>query len=805
MKKIALAVSAIMLLSQLAAEVKIAVKDGNISADNGSVSFNLQKKNNHIFNLNGKDKDGKNFNAILQCFIWYHGRSGNLEHIYHDQDECEWKPVKQEIDGNIIRTFTGNVDFNVIREVEFFNDTDAIRFEYILTFKESREMSHISHFPLIRATKEIESVSFDDGTLEKFSTSTTPAAKDLIRSRALLLHMPARGKTLLMLTDINTPLKYGHKFGSYPSYNHGSAKAWCRSIGIQPLYTSFFNYYNAGDKVGVKVYFKMLDGGTLTAEHQAAARDLAKKMKVEEAKYSPKLLDDTYRTASAKAAMLNGLPGVNVWSEIPLKRVYPAMQMPANKPEKVTLTSAANEWESIQIVLNPEKDVQLQGIKFSDLTADNGTRIKAEKFYANLLGVEKTSSAQAIFYGDTTFPDKLIPLPESLPAKLQAKSNHIIHLTFFAPPGTPKGIYKGNVTLTVSGKNCTIPVELKVWGFELPKVSRYVAHGLLWDSLPEHREELLKTLSIRYRMNATVYHGGQTQLREIFDGKELRFKDNMALPEKALKEFNMPMFNAPYLFMGAWDWKPGKKVHFLGLNIDSPEFDEKYKNYLSSLYRQVKAKGLVDRTFIYMWDEMTGGHYAAMKKTVEMAHQYAPGIKMMTVSAPDPMVIKYNEIITTGPIGHWLNKDSKTVVDKALKEGREFWIYLNGTTFSHQAPPTVPRVTTWQCYAYGFTGYLQWAMDTKWKNGSFERNGDIWILYPGYEKPIYSARLEYFRDGIEDFNMFYLSKDLPPEAKKEVDDLIALVAPVLKKMNYDPILMYETRNKIGDIIDKHSK
>ena len=66
MKKIALAVSAIMLLSQLAAEVKIAVKDGNISADNGSVSFNLQKKNNHIFNLNGKDKDGKNFNAILQ-------------------------------------------------------------------------------------------------------------------------------------------------------------------------------------------------------------------------------------------------------------------------------------------------------------------------------------------------------------------------------------------------------------------------------------------------------------------------------------------------------------------------------------------------------------------------------------------------------------------------------------------------------------------------------------------------------------------------------------------------------------------
>ena len=49
MKKIALAVSAILLLGQLAAEVKIAVKDGNISADNGSVSFNLQKKKTTIF------------------------------------------------------------------------------------------------------------------------------------------------------------------------------------------------------------------------------------------------------------------------------------------------------------------------------------------------------------------------------------------------------------------------------------------------------------------------------------------------------------------------------------------------------------------------------------------------------------------------------------------------------------------------------------------------------------------------------------------------------------------------------------
>ena len=94
-------------------------------------------------------------------------------------------------------------------------------------------------------------------------------------------------------------------------------------------------------------------------------------------------------------------------------------------------------------------------------------------------------------------------------------------------------------------------------------------------------------------------------------------------------------------------------------------------------------------------------------------------------------------------------------------------------------------------------------MDYNWKHGSFEKNGLTWILYPGYEKPIYSARLEYFRDGVEDYNMFALSRKLPAEKKAVVDKMISTIAPKEAEMSEDPVLMYEIRNQIGDYLDKN--
>ncbi|MBE6359692.1 MAG: DUF4091 domain-containing protein [Lentisphaerae bacterium] len=790
--------SAVLCTLICAAEVKISDRNGNILANNGEISTYLLKKNNYSFNLSARDANGANFGAVIESILWYHGRSGNTEHIYQDQSEKNFLPGKYIINHRSIRTTSSNADFEIERITEFPENTGAVTYEYILTVKESRDHGKM-RFPLTRLTKEITTVSFDDGTLENFTTSAKIPPEELAKTRSMLFHIPARGKTLLMLIDVNTPLKYGHRFGIMPTYSPGS---WARSVNFHHLYMPDFPFYNAGEKLGFKFAFKILDGGSFSSSQKEQVKILAGKLNFLPAQYTPGLLDSEYRYPSALAAQLPGVGDVKIWSEIPLKRVYPAMESPKCKANSLYLTAAANERESIQVVLNSPAENKLEKIVFSDLVSSNGSVIPAVGFTANILGVQKTNAPLAQFYGETRFPDKLRPAADALPVKLKAKQNTIIHLTFFAPQGTAKGVYHGKITLTVGKKSCDIPVALRVWGFELPAVSRFTAHGLLWNSLPEHRDEVLKQLA-QYGINGSIYPGGQKQLREIFDGRELRFKDDLAMAEKALKVYHQPMFQAPYLFLGAWNWKPGMKVQFLNLDLNTKEFEDKFSAYLSSLHRQVKAKNILDRTFIYMWDEMTGGHYDAMQKTVGMVRKYAPGIKLMTVSAPDPMVLKYNDIITTGPFGQWLGKESRAVVEKAIADGKEFWIYLNGITFSHQVSAAIPRMTAWLCFAHGFTGYLQWSMDYNWQYGTFEKNGDVWILYPAYDKPVYSARLEYFRDGVEDFNMMILAETLPQEIAAQIKSEVAKITPVMGKCDPDPVKMYEIRNRIGDILEKN--
>ena len=772
-----------------------------VAMNNGELSARLLANRNYGFNLTGRDKDGKNFGLVIQTMIWYHGRTGNTRRFYQDQSELgTWKPRKREVENGTVRVFTGDVNYNVIRETQMYPDTSAVSLKYIIESAESRGISGSVNFPGIYLTKEIESVSFDDGTLKNFRTSALPENSDLIHTRALLLHIPKRGKTLLVLIDPNAPLAYGQKLGI--AVKHQKLN-WCRTLNFIHLWQDSLSYLEKGRKFGVCVYFRLLDGGELNEAQKAEARKLAERFQLKRARFSRADLAEEYEKPSALAGKFAGVPGISLWGESPMKRVYPHTLVPGKTLDAIRLESAANEWESFQLVLKPEREGILEKIEFSDLRASDGRSIPAAQCRGWLLEYQRIAAPRALFYGETRFADKLLPLADVLPHKLTPGENTIAHLSVRAPEGTPRGTYRGKVTLRFSGgRTAELPLVLKVWGFELPKRSAYCGHGLLWDTPQEHREEVLKYLT-ECGMNGTVYHGGQSELRKYFDGKELRLPDNFALAEKALREYGMPMFQTPWLFLGAWNWKPGKKVQFLHLDIETPEFEEKFSNYFKSFHRQMKEKGILEHCFTYFWDEMTGGHYEAMRKTVALVRKNAPGLRIMTVSAPDPEVLANNDIICTGPFSGWWSKEAGEIVQAARKNGKEFWVYMNGTTFQTTVEAIVPRLTPWMCFSHGFSGYLQWSMDYNWKSGTFAKNGNVWLLYPSDKKPVYSVRLEYFRDGVEDFNMMRLTEKLPPAVRAELEKEIRSIAPVSGKTSTDPLKLTLVRRKIGETLERH--
>ena len=150
---------------------------------------------------------------LLQTKIWYHGRTGNATRFYQDQDEFAWPTVSRETDETSATVRTGTVDYDVRREVAIEAvDPEALRLDYLVTTKETRFYDPVS-FPLMYFAKEAETVSFDDGALGGFRTAAKPTAAETLRSRAFLLHFPKRGKTLLLLVDVNRPLALSHKAG----------------------------------------------------------------------------------------------------------------------------------------------------------------------------------------------------------------------------------------------------------------------------------------------------------------------------------------------------------------------------------------------------------------------------------------------------------------------------------------------------------------------------------------------------------------------------------------------------------------
>ncbi len=795
MKPIVLTLSALCGVLAPAVFADVSQTKGSVCVKTPSLVATLPANRNYCPVLQGVGANGK-FGILLQTKIWYHGRTGNSQRFYKDQDEFSWPTRSCETTDSAAVVATGTADYDVRREVAVeAADPEALRLDYLLTTAEARFFDPIS-FPLLYFSKEAESVSFDDGRLGGFRTMANPSRTDLFHSRACLLHFPKRDKSLIILFDVNRPLALGHALGATIRQ---SVNGWSRVFNFTQLHYEEFPFFEKGAQLGVRMWFKLVEGGAFSEAQADAVRALAAAVGVREAAFSAKALDGEYAQPSGLAARLPGTDSLSLWTETPMKRVYPGTHAPSAAASAVKLESAANERESFQLVLNPQSAMRLKSVTFSDFVSAEGVVIAATNAQAWRLGYETVSETKAIFRGETRFADRMIPIEYG--ADLPAGENTVLHCTVFAPPGTRVGRYRAKAVIELEGARLDVPVELQVWNVELPRENNYIGYMLVWNSPFAKRESVLRRFA-ECGLMATVYSGeGAPKIKECFDRKTLKVPDGFAMAEKSVKEFGAPYFSIPWGFMGAWNWNTNKTV-FLGLNLklDSTEFDETFANYLGELKKQLEPRGLLERSFIYMWDEMTEGHYPAMRKTTGMVRKYAPGLKVLTVSAPDPEVVANNDIIVAAHPAHWWNNEERGVVEKATRDGKKIWMYANSVTFGTASRAIIPRLTAWLCRSHGMSGYLHWSCDYNWKANDFAKNGKEWLLYPSEDEPVYSVRMEYFRDGAEDFKLLELVRSLPVEAQLRLERRIAEISSDHTALLTDPVRVAAVRRLVAEAL-----
>lgn len=205
-----------------------------------------------------------------------------------------------------------------------------------------------------------------------------------------------------------------------------------------------------------------------------------------------------------------------------------------------------------------------------------------------------------------------------------------------------------------------------------------------------------------------------------------------------------------------------------------PESDQYKKNwhaFLTDLKNHLTKKGWLKITYIGINENAMNQTLAAIK----MVKSHSPGWRITYAGDWHP------ELDTLLDDYSFLYGKEPTVADqkKRSKAGRSSTFYVccnppypNNFLFS---PPIEGRWISWYAAAYGYDGFLRWALDS-WpadpardaRYGSWAA-GDCFLVYPGGNSGI---RYEKLREGIVDFEKMRILREKNPSANliKQLDE-----------------------------------
>jgi len=529
-----------------------------------------------------------------------------------------------------------------------------------------------------------------------------------------------------------------------------------------------------------------------------------------------------------RVAMVPSLRRINPWSS--------RYRYRGEYNRQYTMQMAANEWEGFQVVVDPVlADLANVSFKATALTdKSTGAALPADSvrwFCQDVVHMSTNWVVRDVCLGDKRYwvPDPLVPARLS-PAKwktVRRQQATPFWFTVRAPPGTKPGRYTGTITMSADGckpVDCKLTVE--VWDYEIPAKWHYSIVG-----------------SFGYDGVRKFY--GSDYKPEMMDRWYDFLLDHRLAPTEQYATRLSP--------------RAERLRHCIarGMNVLYVQGNLKLSSDLTALkrqYEQVKQMGLTDHAVIYVEDE---GHRQEMRRQLsKRVREAAPEAMMMVGGArPDPEVWGYVDVWDP-EIDQWpghvlvdmgkykLKKDKMTaaearkVVEAAQARGEWFFWYVAASptppypNVQLEYPLIAARVFTgvmsWKYRVEGFEYYCYslWGNNMKrarrwpeapWDVRGFKNyNSDGILFYPGPDgTPCSSVRLENIRDGVEDWESFYILRDYadalratnpkgkPADLLKTADALLDVPDDVVTSVTIwtqDPDRLLKTRKAVGDAI-----
>ena len=511
---------------------------------------------------------------------------------------------------------------------------------------------------------------------------------------------------------------------------------------------------------------------------------------------------------------------LNIWATPSEMKISRECTPPKNSGEILSISAAANECESAQIVFRAGKTGNLK-IEVSDLkNAESGTSISASNIETFCVGYVTVSQPTDNLGERNDWPDPLFPIKTG-ELKIEKGETQPIWLRFNIPENTPPGNYVGTIKVSFGDFFKKIPVSAKIYGFVLPQTPtiRSAFGAFEREVLPFYKNpksaagmldrqiktKLLKAHISPYNSIAPKFdlqypHGDNSKTpKVVFDWKEFDEKTRMLISKYHVNAINLSVAG-----IGGGSFHSRSPAQIRGIKESDPRYEAVLADYLGQIDSHIRKNEWTGIFYTYTFDEPSEKDYPFVKKELDKIKKYAPHIKTMLTEQPAEYLENSVDIWCPVTCQH-----SPEACIKQIEKGKEIWWYI---CMQPQAPyagifldhPGVDlRVWLWQSFKYKVNGILVW--DSTYMSSNTAYSGTIQNPYfdpmswaSGYGLPK-NARSPW---GNGDGRLFY-----PPQsmAKGELaDDGDEIVETIRLEMLREGIEDYEYLSILKKLIEKNA-
>jgi hypothetical protein len=347
---------------------------------------------------------------------------------------------------------------------------------------------------------------------------------------------------------------------------------------------------------------------------------------------------------------------------------------------------------------------------------------------------------------------------------------------------------------------------------------------------------------------------------------ELDFTQFDTEMSRVLDKFRFTNFSIGVPGLGSGTFHDRTPPSIQGFGEDTSEYKAMISDYLGKLQKHLEEKGWLNKAYVYWFDEPAPKDYEFVAGGTAKLEKYAPKLARMITEQPTEEFVEtlkkagtsMNIWCPCSPAHHTFESG---IAEKLMENGARFWWYVcTGPkapycTLFIDHPATELRVWHWQTWQRNIVGTLIWESNYWHSNSAFPHsfqnpyldpmgyvsgystplgtklkwgNGDGRFIYPplsaavprlndgkpNFEKPVSSIRWEMIREGVEDYEMLYLLRDLlkrngnklSATERQNAEELLTVPESITKKaisvFTIDPRPLLKRRTEIAEMIAK---